>query len=278
MVNIEHFSLDKDSETSLDKLCRNIEATDTDCQSIIVNKILKLNIYDYIDKSLQDLIAEFRLGDISAIHLTNLPSISHPIILSVALAYLFGQPIRYEGEGDYVVEIKSQEGAGDQPSFRNAVFFPLHTDLSYVEQPPYFFLLHSVFNDTSQGGQTLLCDIYDVISMLSHSTFDCLKTSRFYFKPPPHYSGEVQGKYPILSELVPFSYAIRFREDMIQYSNDLEKGAIEEFLNVLHSHTVHLDLLTDTAMVINNHRCLHGRTAFTNQGQQSRHLNRVYIQ
>src|SRR6266566_4419797 len=217
MVSIEHFSLDKNSKRRLDELCRNIGLDDSSNQSIIVKNLSMLAINDYIDKPLQDLIAEFRLGDISAILLTNLPSISHPIILSLALAFLFGHPIRYEGEGDYVVEIKSQEGTDDQPSFRNAVFFPLHTDLTYVDQPPHFFLMHSVFNDTRLGGQTLLCDIYDIISILSYPTFDCLKTSRFFFKTPPHYSGVVQGKHPILSEVAPFRYAIRFREDIIQY-------------------------------------------------------------
>ena len=45
-----------------------------------------------------------------------------------------------------------------RPAYFTSDYFPLHTDLSYVEETPNFILMHCIFPDANGGGITLLSD------------------------------------------------------------------------------------------------------------------------
>lgn len=209
----------------------------------------------------------------------NLPTVSNPDILSVLLGFLLGKVVRYENEGDFVIAVKVQsQKASKRASFSNSKCFYVHTDLSYAPEPPPYILLHCLHNDTREGGYTTLCSLEEIVKHLPAAVLNELQKSQFLFPPPSHYIGTFPLPQPILKQLADGSFCIRFRRDGIRTIDRSGIEAVAELIHTIGHLTKEIHVEDNTVLLMNNQKCLHGRTAFlpSASSEAPRHLNRVY--
>lgn len=210
--------------------------------------------------------------------LEGLPSVSDPRRVGLLIAWLLGDVTKYPGEGEHVIEIRDEgTKAGERPSFRNSREFFLHTDLSYVPEPPRFFLLHSIANDPHGGGYSEFCKIGDALDETSNLAIRQLEEPLFEFPAPPHYRGGGVVCFPVLwrtSEALPLR--IRFRRDSLRTLTRPSIDAVVELIKSLKENSFEMSLRPNSIAIIDNWFLLHGRTAFAPQ-PSPRHINRIYI-
>ncbi|HEX5705515.1 MAG TPA: TauD/TfdA family dioxygenase [Pyrinomonadaceae bacterium] len=211
--------------------------------------------------------------------LQNVPEVADPRSLGLLIGWLLGDVTKYAGEGDYVIEIRDQgTKAGERPSFKNARDFFLHTDLSYVPEPPRFFLLHSIANDTASGGISEFCRISEALDEMDNLAIKQLEKSDYEFPAPPHYKdGARVVRFPILTrETDATPLRIRFRRDNLRtvYRDGID--AVMSLVSALRTSVFEVGLPPNSVAVIDNWFLLHGRTAFAPQ-TTPRHINRIYV-
>jgi len=159
---------------------------------------------------------------------------------------------------------------------------PAHTDTTYFTDPCGLQLFHLLSHTEGKGGETLLVDGFYVASILKElhpEAYDILSTVRV----PTHAAGEPgvlfrpkpSSGYPILNvdpstndELIQVRYNNDDRSVMRRISpNVLEKWyeALRLWNTLLKSADSEywVQLAPGTAVVLDNHRVLHGRSAFT---------------
>ncbi len=140
-----------------------------------------------------------------------------------------------------------------------------HTDRSTVETPPAFVALYSA-SPALAGGYSRLVDGAKLCSFLSKqdpdafafltSSHRCIyDDSQFIYRGPLLYS-TLNGKY-----------GIRFRCDGNGYYSFNDLPIVARIINCARKFEHSLVLEKDQALIINNERWLHGRTAF--QGDRS---------
>ncbi|TFY52534.1 hypothetical protein EVJ58_g9964 [Rhodofomes roseus] len=156
-----------------------------------------------------------------------------------------------------------------------------HTDTTYYTDPCGLQLFHLLEHTGGSGGATLLVDGFYVASILKelHPTaYDLLASVRV----PSHAAGEPsalytptpRSGYPILrhshsdGELT----QVRWNNDDRSVMSNLEPSMVEEWYDAIrkwHKLLTSADseywiqLSPGTAVVVDNHRVLHGRSAFT---------------
>ncbi len=214
-------------------------------------------------------------------HVSNLPVVEDSRVLSAVLGFLLGQVVRYEGEGDYIIEIKVQRTSGlDRPSFRNSREFLPHTDLSYAPQPPPYFFLHSLHNDRQEGGFSTWCSVQDLVARLSEDVIAQLAKPQFIFPAPSHYQGGGAIVHSVLQQGPNGSFYIRFRRDGIRAKSRAGIAAVVELVEAMTEVMKETNLEDNSVFYLDNRRCLHGRTAFLHSPASLalRHLNRVYVE
>ena len=212
--------------------------------------------------------------------ISGLPHVDDSRILTAVVGFLLGQVTKYEGEGDYIIEIKVQPNAKfDRSSFRNAKEFLPHTDLSYSSNPPPYFYLHSLHNDPSEGGFSTICFVDEIVAQLSENVVEELRKPQFIFPAPSHYRGTPWVVYPILEQNEYGQPLIRFRRDGIRAKSREGIGAIVELVQIMNKCVAEMNLADNSVLFIDNKRCLHGRTSFlySSLNPTPRHLNRTYV-
>ncbi|HET6564146.1 MAG TPA: TauD/TfdA family dioxygenase, partial [Xanthomonadales bacterium] len=70
----------------------------------------------------------------------------------------------------------------NQPAYFTADEFPLHTDVSYVPNPPGLMLMHCVKPDEAGGGQVRLARCSAALQLLPESVVNCLQQPVFRFQ------------------------------------------------------------------------------------------------
>ncbi|KAG8935363.1 hypothetical protein FRC02_008168 [Tulasnella sp. 418] len=157
-----------------------------------------------------------------------------------------------------------------------------HTDNTYYTDPSGLQLFHLLSHTEGKGGATLLVDGFYVASILRElnpQAYEVLTRVRVqshaagdpstFYKPGPHKSG-----YPILNldpatgELI----QVRYNNDDRSVMNDINACSVEEWYEALRAWNKCLtspdseywvQLSPGTAVVVDNYRVLHGRSAFT---------------
>ncbi|MGH9928035.1 MAG: TauD/TfdA family dioxygenase [Pyrinomonadaceae bacterium] len=210
--------------------------------------------------------------------LEKLPNVSDPRRLGLLVGWLLGDVTKYDGEGECVIEIKDQgTKPGERPSFRNSREFFLHTDLSYTNDPPRFFLLHSIANDAAGGGYSEFCKISDALDRMNNLAISQLLAREFEFPAPPHYKGGGVVRLPILSRTSAENpLKIRFRRDSLRTIRRPAIDAVVNLVQALRDSMFETSLPPNSIAVIDNWFLLHGRTAFAPQ-PEPRHINRIYV-
>ncbi|OSX59107.1 hypothetical protein POSPLADRAFT_1151947 [Postia placenta MAD-698-R-SB12] len=153
-----------------------------------------------------------------------------------------------------------------------------HTDTTYYTDPCGLQLFHLLEHTGGKGGATLLVDGFYVASILKelHPTaYEHLSRVRV----PAHAAGEPsalytptpQGGYPVLRHADDELIQVRWNNDDRSVMSHLEPGLVEEWYDSIrkwHQLLTSADseywvqLSPGTAVVVDNHRVLHGRSAF----------------
>jgi len=156
-----------------------------------------------------------------------------------------------------------------------------HTDNTYFTDPCGLQIFHLLSHTEGAGGATLLVDGFYVASILKELHPDAYSILA-HTPVPAHAAGELSALYrpyppsgyPVLShdpttgELI----QVRWNNDDRSVMNNLDPYQVEEWYNAIrtwHKLLTSADseywvqLTPGTAVVIDNHRVLHGRSAFT---------------
>lgn len=154
-----------------------------------------------------------------------------------------------------------------------------HTDNTYFTDPCGLQLFHLLSHTEGTGGETLLVDGFYVASLLKelHPTaYELL--SRIGI--PSHAAGDAgsvytpspQGSYPVLGHNRGELVQVRWNNDDRSVMNHLAPSELEEWYEAIRLWNKFLtgpdseywaQLSPGTAVVVDNHRVLHGRSAFT---------------
>jgi len=153
-----------------------------------------------------------------------------------------------------------------------------HTDTTYYTDPCGLQLFHLLEHSDGKGGATLLVDGFYVASILKelHPTAYALLSR---VRVPAHAAGEPgalytpspRSGYPILRHADGELIQVRWNNDDRSVMNNLEPGLVEEWYDAIrkwHKLLTSADseywvqLSPGTAVVVDNHRVLHGRSAF----------------
>lgn len=158
------------------------------------------------------------------------------------------------------------------PTYYTSNFFPLHTDVSYVPNPPRFMLLHCVHPDPEGGGINLLADCNKALALLHDSDHETISTRLFNFLYPPNCrEGQSQAYAIFENSLWRYKYSsMRFPEGAAQ--------AVERFNQLLTDISIPVSLNRGDLLIVDNHRIAHGRTAFkhVDPSLPGRHIMRLY--
>jgi L-asparagine oxygenase len=196
---------------------------------------------------------------------------------------MLGTVVRFENEGDYLIEVKEDPTLADKsgrPGFASSGEFFLHTDLSYVESPPQFMCLHSVANDAREGGFSEFADVVDAARTLDDQTVAGLQEQQYGFPAPKHYKGGGEVLQAILSKSGRREpYEIRFRRDNLNAKTRDGICNVARLVEALSSSMTEVFLEPNSMVIVDNRRVLHGRTAFVSGlAREPRHINRLYFE
>ncbi|KAI0073883.1 mitochondrial protein [Panus rudis PR-1116 ss-1] len=155
-----------------------------------------------------------------------------------------------------------------------------HTDNTYFTDPCGLQLFHLLSHTEGTGGQTLLVDGFYVASLLKelHPTaYEILSRvgvpAHAAGEPDSLYTPTPQASYPVLRHALSGELVqVRWNNDDRSVMNGLKPDELEEWYDAVrlwHNLLTSADsefwvqLSPGTAVVVDNHRVLHGRSAFT---------------
>lgn len=165
-----------------------------------------------------------------------------------------------------------------RPAYYTSEFFPIHTDLSYVRNPPRFILMQCVQPAGEGEGLTLLSDCSIAFANLPERFKNILSQERFCFSYPPNCPvGETEDL--AVYQRMENKEIWRFRLDSMTYDDEFSE-AVRAFHGSLNAITIKILLKRGDLLIVDNHRMVHGRTAFQAKDCKSggRHMRRVYAQ
>ncbi|NYE60426.1 alpha-ketoglutarate-dependent taurine dioxygenase [Duganella sp. 1224] len=169
----------------------------------------------------------------------------------------------------------------------------MHTDSSFYPMPEEQFILYVVNAAQCDGGHSILIDADDVYAALQRTpegaaAFELLRTTPVPFRVPAVYAaGDDNLEIHVAPVFGPpvragDRFTMRWRYDAIKKGlaarPDMGSPALEDAVEIMHrvaerEATRFMEQLpTDTLMLADNHRMLHGRTTYTDE---RRHLIRI---
>ena len=198
----------------------------------------------------------------------------------LAYAHGLGSPklrIPEQLSGPPVMHLRFDETKARTTS-RQAYFtcgeFPLHTDLTYVPNPPRYLLTLCIEPDGRGGGMIVLADLELAWSRISVPDQQLLRQPSFDFENAPNTGAGVCRQLPMY-EPNDVSGIWRFRQDTLVYP-ERAAGAIQNFSKVLEQIKTQSSLDAGDLLIIDNHRIAHGRSSF--EAPSARHFLRAYAE
>jgi alpha-ketoglutarate-dependent taurine dioxygenase len=185
--------------------------------------------------------------------------------------------LEFKDFGTLIDDIRDKGIGGNRPASGNDLHFGLHTDLSFYSVPPSFVNFLMVC-PSKEGGESLFCDIREVVKELSLETTERLK-SDFLFPPPPRFPNLQPLNAPILTCNGDTFERVRYRHDGLRASNETQEKALCEFERKIWEHTVSLQLGAGQMAFFNNQLLLHGRAEFKDSENENekRYAVRTYV-
>ncbi|AUY48402.1 TauD/TfdA family dioxygenase [Streptomyces sp. CB01881] len=135
----------------------------------------------------------------------------------------------------------------------------LHTECAQQPQPPRLLLL-ACARAGDAGGESLLTDGRAILSELAEfhpAALEALSAPRAAF------FGGADGHFaPVLEQLAGGRWHLRLRQDSLARFSPEAEAHLPALRRAIERHTTRLRLAAGQGIVLDNHRFLHGRTAF----------------
>lgn len=190
--------------------------------------------------------------------------VSEFVLLTVARA--LGQPVGYLPEhGGALVQdlVPTAAAATRQTSTSSAVELEFHTETAFHPFRPRYLLLLCLRGDPA--AQTLLCDIDQVLDALDPEVRAVLGEPRFRTGVDESFTdGAIADRRPPSAVLSgnPRRPTLVFDADLMQGTDTEAQVALETFRDLTRARRVGLALEAGDLLVVDNDRCIHGRSAF----------------
>lgn len=152
----------------------------------------------------------------------------------------------------------------------------LHTECAQLLHPPRLLLL-ACARTADAGGENLLVDGQAVLAELAASHPAALEALS---APRAAYFGGADGHFaPVLDSLPNGRWRLRLRQDSLARFSPEAEAHLPTLRRAVERNTIRLLLTSGQGLVLDNHRILHGRTAFVGErlllralGQPDPHL------
>lgn len=177
--------------------------------------------------------------------------------------------------GPPVMHLRFDEGKAQstsRPAYFTSSEFPLHTDLSYVDNPPRYLLTLCIQADAAGGGVSTIASLELAWQLLTETDRRTLMQHCFSFENAPNTGQGVCRDQPIY-EPNEKAGIWRFRLDTLRYPEH-SSAAVRNLAHALQRTKTTVALKPGELLAIDNHRIAHGRTAF--HIPSARHLLRAY--
>jgi alpha-ketoglutarate-dependent taurine dioxygenase len=153
-----------------------------------------------------------------------------------------------------------RDAVGNAVLSSNADVFPLHTDDSYSPRPARYVLMHCWQADEN-GGESWLAHVDKIVALAPSDLIERL-TTRLYTTP--------YGSAPVLRRDAQQQWRVRFNQrDMIGFAKlrstlitGQQRSDLAAFETLAMKCLEKVALRTGDCIVVDNHRALHGRSAF----------------
>jgi alpha-ketoglutarate-dependent taurine dioxygenase len=176
-----------------------------------------------------------------------------------------------EGKKDYIWEISAKQNTSSIKTYsEHSQKANLHTDSQYRHNPEKYFSLSSIQTANCGGGQTEILDFKNLYAKIKNNTW----FKELYEAYPiaiPDVFQSIQERI-IYQPIIKESPFIRFRTDTILKGLDLANEPLEskprKAFNFLKEEILNSNLIErfylkkGQIIIIDNHRVLHGRSAF----------------
>lgn len=175
--------------------------------------------------------------------------------------------------GPVIMHLRYDPGKkSDLPAYFTSNEFPLHTDVSYVPNPPRFMLLHCIYPDPDGGGISILADCDKAQESLCEPERKMIRQKVFSFLYPPNCPEGQSQAYAISGDGL-----WRFKNASMHYPQEAGP-AVESFEKALLGVSFRVLLERGDLLIIDNHRITHGRTAFSQRQSRlpARDIMRLY--
>ncbi|MFD5915418.1 TauD/TfdA family dioxygenase [Kitasatospora sp. NPDC058201] len=138
----------------------------------------------------------------------------------------------------------------------------LHTECAQLPHPPRLLLL-ACGRSADSGGESLVVDGRAVIAELGGIHPSALEA---FSAPRAAYFGGADGHFaPVLEHLPVGRWRLRLRRDTLARFSPEAEAHLPALGRAVERNTTHLRLACGQGLVLDNHRVLHGRTAFAGE-------------
>ena len=156
-----------------------------------------------------------------------------------------------------------EEKREHQTSGSSDVLLEMHTELSFVEDPPEYLLLFCVRQDQARTAETHLYDSRNALALVSDETYQKLSSQAYRFRVDDNATGDVQpSKTPVAIIDRYTTKLLRFDVDTCLPVDNTAKEASSELEKALLSLKSSVRLAAGQLLLVDNKRMVHSRGAF----------------
>ncbi len=188
------------------------------------------------------------------------------------------EPVPHNRRGDIVWDVKPMTAAGSNRQTvrsQTAEAFPLHTDASFEEIPPRYFMLQVLHGDRFGGGQQSFVPVDSVLGGIHSAILGALAKEKFRWRVPLEFQKNVtENELPILFSDDQQAPAIRYREECIIPRRSKRETLLLSNLKAAlrYARSIKHQPSQNEVLLVDNWRILHSRGEVRDP---IRHLQRV---
>lgn len=192
----------------------------------------------------------------------------------------YGHPIGYmqEQQGSLVQNLFPIKGnETEQISSSSKVQLELHTETAFHPWKPDVLILFCLKGDSR--AETTISILSDILPKLSNETVEILKQDRFLTSIDASFQNSKQSNRQIqMPILAKDCSSMTFDQYLMRGIDNEAKEALEQFRKTVINRIMSLTLSKGDVLVIDNHKVIHGRTAFVPRHDGTdRWLKRVMV-
>ncbi|HLX54055.1 MAG TPA: TauD/TfdA family dioxygenase [Aquella sp.] len=201
------------------------------------------------------------------------------------VAKILGEPIGYaqERNGAVLQNVRPRKGQETKiASDSSAIVLDLHVENGYHPIRPDFLMLQCLRSDRSNSGHTMVLDIMQILPFFSDEELAILKSKQFKTSVDWNFGNfdAQRGSGPTVSILFgsEANPLVFYDDEYIIGITCAAQVVLDKFRELLHKHVIKILLQPGEMLVIDNYKCVHGRTAFhAYYDGQDRWLQRMLV-